>query len=164
MQDQPIPPLAENWLAGQGADRGRLRQLAADVFLPLGDAESTRIETLLRESGPRFEIVDSLSTRTGDHFETYTIAADRNPPDPSKPVALFVSFRTGEATSRLRGATFTSREAATEWMRGVTPPPTPAQARAEAARLDSRPDGTPPSSPDAAPARAKEVRRRHHRH
>ncbi|QKW20645.1 hypothetical protein HUT16_17610 [Kitasatospora sp. NA04385] len=164
MREQPLPPLAENWLAGQGADRDRLRRLAGEVFLPLGDSESTKIEALLGKSGKRFKIHYSHSSRAGDRFVTYAIATDRTPPDPSKPVTVFVSFRTGESTSRLRGATFSSREAATEWIRGIETPLLPsARDRAEAARLDSRPDAATQPGTEAAPASSEADRPRPHR-
>ncbi|MFD7645094.1 hypothetical protein ACFV4P_31080 [Kitasatospora sp. NPDC059795] len=163
MQDQPMPELAENWLASRGADRGRLRRLADDVFLPLGDPESTEVESLLRESGHRFDVVDSRSTQDGDHFQTYAVATDRTPPDPDRPVAAFVSSRTGEAPSRLRAAHFPTREAAAEWIRGAKPLPQPAPTRSEAARLDSRPAGTAQPAAEATPSPPETNRRPHRR-
>ncbi|MFD7730454.1 hypothetical protein ACFV6F_08725 [Kitasatospora phosalacinea] len=164
MQDHPMAPLAENWLVGKGADRDRIRQLAGQVFFPLGDRESTEAETLLRESGPRFEVLDSRSTQAGDHFETHTVATDRTPPDPGRPVAAFVEFRTGDAPSYLRAASFPTREAAAEWIReaGKPQPPT-VSARAEAARLDSRPDAAPQPDAAAASASSEADRPRPHR-
>ncbi|MEV7122855.1 DUF317 domain-containing protein [Kitasatospora griseola] len=118
---------------------------------------------LLRESGQRFNVVDSRSTQDGDHFQTCAIATDGIPPDPDRPVAAFVNSRTGKAPSRLRAAHFPTREAAAEWIRGAKPLPQPAPTRAEAARLDSRPAGTTEPATEAAPSPPETNPRPHRR-
>ncbi|MFE2111203.1 hypothetical protein ACFXAF_35800 [Kitasatospora sp. NPDC059463] len=137
MHRSVLIPLAQNWLVGRGADPDLVRE--PDGWSDPVDAETARLEDLLRSSGSRYEIRNDYNTTTAP-YEKWVIADDTDALDPKTPVAVFVWRRESDddTTYTVRGGHFATVEAAHEWTRDTSAslpePSRPATSRAEAAR------------------------------
>lgn len=144
--EQPVVPLAQNWLIGRGCPEGAL-QLS---FGPRpADALTSRLEDLLRANpNGRYKVLDHFTNNPSSPdfgVEVHTLVYDSHPDAAHAPYRLFLEETTKDfASYTVREGAFTSQEAAQEWAMNRTTPlplaPDPASSnsrRADAARARS---------------------------
>ncbi|MFE6053120.1 hypothetical protein ACFQ6N_20365 [Kitasatospora sp. NPDC056446] len=120
----PIASLAQNWLAGRGADP---EQLTVEVEDPMSTDQATRgLEGFLAASGDRFRLVDDYTHDSPDFYKTWIIATDVRPDPGQQPIRVFYEdVDTATHSYTLRQGGFATVEAARSWVDRLGHPENP---------------------------------------
>ncbi|MFD7070605.1 glycosyl hydrolase [Streptomyces sp. NPDC059913] len=106
-------PFAQNWLVEHGCPPAKIAQIAKGFVTPADDL-TLQIEQQIRESGTRYEVVDSYSTDF-DPCETWTLTRDSQASQ--VPVRLFHEEWDHDAgTYTMREGAFADVSAARSWL------------------------------------------------
>ncbi|MEU6172732.1 glycosyl hydrolase [Streptantibioticus parmotrematis] len=145
----PTLAFAQNWLIERGCPQEQIGQLCEGFMTP-ADELSSRIEQKIRESGGRYEVLDSF-TSDFDPAETWTLVRDGHAEQ--APVRVFLETGNFDSqTYTVREGAFLDEKAARGWLdERDAPLPEPPEYRSEAAALRS-PVATGRTSTGALPA------------
>ncbi|MGQ4729340.1 glycosyl hydrolase [Streptomyces sp. Ju416(a)] len=129
-------PFAQNWLIEQGCPPEQMAEVGAEGATPADDL-TVRIEAQIRESGTRYEVIDT-DTSDYDPCEAWTLT--RDPDTVQEPIRLFLQeWDINAHTYTLREGTFPDEETALRWLDDrSTPLPQPPDHLGEAAALRTR--------------------------
>ncbi|MFH9267208.1 glycosyl hydrolase [Streptomyces sp. NPDC017546] len=129
-------PFAQNWLIEHGCPPEQITEVGAGFSTPADDL-TVRIETQIRESGTRYEVIES-QTSDDDPCEAWTLTRDSQAAQ--APVRLFLEEGDSNAhTYTLREGTFPDEETALRWLDDrSTPLPQPPDHLGETAALRTR--------------------------
>ncbi|MEU3051729.1 glycosyl hydrolase [Streptomyces griseus] len=126
-------PFAQNWLMEHGCPPEQIAQVGAEFPTPADDL-TVRIEAQIRESGARYEVIES-QTSDYDPCEAWTLTRDGDAVQ--APVRLFLEEGDSNThTYTLREGAFADEETALRWLDDrSTPLPQPPEHLGEAAAL-----------------------------
>ncbi|WP_329612533.1 glycosyl hydrolase [Streptomyces brevispora] len=127
---------AQNWLIERGCPPEKIAQAGGDLMKPADDL-TVRIEQQIRESGTRYEVLDS-QTSDYDPCETWTLARDSSAAQ--APIRVFLEEGDFAAhTYTLREGAFADTDAAQNWLdERSSLLPQPPEHRGEATALRTR--------------------------
>ncbi|MEU9484534.1 glycosyl hydrolase [Streptomyces decoyicus] len=127
---------AQNWLIEKGCPPERMARVG-DEFVNPADDLTVRIEQQVRESGTRYEVLDSR-TSDFDPCETWTLARDSS--TGQAPIRLFLEeWGQDVGTYTMREGAFADEDAARCWLKERSSPlPRPPEFRGEATALQTR--------------------------
>ncbi|MFB8123998.1 glycosyl hydrolase [Streptomyces bacillaris] len=129
-------PFAQNWLIKRGCPPDQIAEVGAEFSTPADDL-TVRIEAQIRESGARYEVIES-HTSDYDPCEAWTLTRDGEAVQ--APIRLFLEEGNSYIpTYTLREGAFIDEEAALRWLDDrSTPLPQPPERLGEAASLRTR--------------------------
>lgn len=129
-------PFAQNWLIERGCPPDQIAEVGAELSTPADDL-TVRIEAQIRESGARYEVIES-QTSDYDPCEAWTLTRDGEAVQ--APVRLFLEEANSNIpTYTLREGAFPDEETALRWLGDrSTPLPQPPEHLSEAAALRTR--------------------------
>ncbi|MFD5030269.1 glycosyl hydrolase [Streptomyces sp. NPDC058405] len=139
---------AQNWLIEHGCPSEQIAQVGEDFMKPADDL-TVRIEQQIRESGARYEVLDS-QTSDYDPCETWTVTRDSNAAQ--APIRVFLEEGDNDAhTYTMREGAFADEDAARHWLDDRSSPLPPPEYRGDGAALRTRAALTRSTSPSAIP-------------
>jgi hypothetical protein len=104
---------AQNWLVERGCPSERIAQVGGDFMKPADDL-TVRTEQQIRESGTRYEVLDSR-TSDFDPCETWTLTRDSS--TVQAPIRVFLEEGDTDAhTYTMREGAFPDEDAAHHWL------------------------------------------------
>lgn len=129
-------PFAQNWLIKRGCPPEQIAEVGAEFSTPADDL-TVRIEAQIRESGARYEVIES-QTSDYDPCEAWTLTRDSDAVQ--APIRLFLEEGSSYIpTYTLREGAFPDEETALRWLDDrSTPLPQPPDHLGEAAALRTR--------------------------
>jgi hypothetical protein len=124
-------PFAQNWLIEHGCPPDRIAQVRGDFMKPTDDL-TLWLDQQIRESGARYEVIDSW-TSDSDPCETWTLTRDSRASQ--APIRVFLEEKNREdRTYMIREGAFADEAAARHWLDDRSSPlPQPPDYRGEAA-------------------------------
>jgi hypothetical protein len=124
---------AQNWLVERGCPPEQIIQVGGDFMKPADDL-TVRTEQQIRESGARYELLDS-HTSDFDPCETWTLTRDSS--TDQAPIRVFLEEGDTDAhTYTMREGALADEDAARNWLDDRTSPlPQPPEYRDEATAL-----------------------------